>query len=200
MISYLIMLTRTLDYMSYNQTEPWLGYKTPLGTFAVDLRVQSMNFVTDVCRKVACCIWAIGWWTELSGHGNGNWRTFGRVFIVTALARWWTRYQGFVIRRRYSICVAGQRRRRAGGHDEVIERTSSEWNVGFNSTPKRQFADKQLESDIGIFKSHLPQPYTNHILFYLATVLLTDSSSFSLHSAVRKIWFSERIYLILTTQ
>jgi len=27
-----------------------LGYKTPLGAFVVDLRVQGMDFAMDVCR------------------------------------------------------------------------------------------------------------------------------------------------------
>ena len=52
------------------------------------------------------------WMAKWTGHGNGNWRTFVRVFIVTAFMRWRPQYQGFIIKNRYPICVAGQRCRR----------------------------------------------------------------------------------------
>jgi len=73
------------------------------------------------CLQEGCLLylrdWMVGW------SWKGNWRTFRRIFIVTAFARWRTQYQGFIIRRRYLICVAGQRRRRVGGHNYRIDLT-----------------------------------------------------------------------------
>ena len=51
---------------------------------------------------------------------------------MTAFARWRTQYQGFIIRKGYSICVAGQRCRRAGGHNDRKDVFGTERQVQFN--------------------------------------------------------------------
>ena len=58
--------------------------------------------------KVAHCIWATGGWGELGCHRNGIGRMAGRVFFMTAFARQRAWHQGFIVRHKYWISIAGQ--------------------------------------------------------------------------------------------
>ena len=116
MNSYLIVRTRTLNYMSQNQTEFGASYETPLRFFAIYVTVQCVYRGTNVCWKVARCIWATGGRGELGCHRNGIGRMVGRVFFMTAFMRRRAWRQGFIVRCRYWISIAGQGIWRANGH------------------------------------------------------------------------------------